>query len=324
MDRVSSVRAEAAVSHTRHVRKPDFFIIGAPKAGTTSLYTYLTAHPDIYMPELKEPFFFCSDLPGYRERATLVDDESKYLKLFARATDEHLSLGEASSLYLFSKVAVPNIVNFQPDARFIVMLRNPVDLVHSFHSQLVFSLHESVADFEQAWRLQRARAQGTCIPKDCLESALLQYRQVALLGEQVARLWTHICRSRVKILLLDEFAADPQRHYEEVLAFLDVPSDQRTEFPKENANKARRSRLLTRLLRHPPFPLNVLRDEYIRQVGVSAWPIQVVAKLNRKPVVRERLSLALRRELEEEFHDDVRRLELLIDRDLSHWIPVRR
>jgi hypothetical protein len=321
-DSVKTARKRSASEPEQRSRIPNFFIVGAPKAGTTSLFTYLAAHPQVYMPELKEPFYFCSDFPGYRNRATLVTCRSDYLKLFARATHQHLALGEASSLYLFSKVAISNILDFQPDARFIVMLRNPVDLVQSFHSQLLFSLHESVDDFVQAWRLQAARARDECVSKYCLEPAVLQYRDVAMLGEQFSRLLNRVCRSRIKVLLFDEFVADPRRYYEEVLDFLNVPNDHRTDFPKVNENKTRRSRILAQFLRCPPFPFQVLRDSYIRHVGASTWPIRMVAKLNRKPVARAPLSPQFRSELEDVFYDDVRLLERLIDCDLTHWIPM--
>lgn len=316
-------RTESAGPHKPAGRKPDFFIIGAPKAGTTSLYTYLAEHPRIFMPSMKEPFYFCDDMPLYREKATLVPNMTTYLELFAPATDEHLTCGEASPLYLFSKVAAPNILAFNADARFIVMLRNPVDLVHSFHSQLVFGLHEAVADFEQAWRLQQARAEGRRVPKDCLAPQLLQYRQVGMLGAQLARLLTHVCPTRVKVLLFDDFAADPRSQYEDVLAFLGVPSDHRSEFPRENANKLRRSRTIARWLRRPPFPLNVVRRQYLRRFGADSWAVRYPASLNRKPAQRTPLTTDMRRELEGDFHDDVRLLEHLVPRDLSNWIPAR-
>jgi hypothetical protein len=318
------MRTSLAERRVESARKPDFFIIGAPKSGTTSLYTYLAAHPQIFMPGIKEPFFFCADLPGYREQETLVTTMKGYLQFFAAATETHIACGEASVFYLFSKVAVPRILELNPNARFIVMLRNPVDLVYSFHSQLVYSLRESVIDFEQAWRLQDVRAQGRCIPEHCLERALLQYRQVGMLGEQVSRLFTHVCRSQVKFLLMDDLIKDPQGMYEAVLTFLGVPGDHRSEFPKMNANKTHRVRFLTEFIRYPPFPLNILRDFYRRHVGVGTWPSQMFSRLNEKVFTRKPLSSEMRLELEAEFYEDARLLECLINRDLSHWISTTR
>lgn len=312
----------AAETTSRPIRKPDFFIIGAPKAGTTSLYTYLAAHRQIFMPRIKEPFFFCSDLPAYREKMSLITDTTKYLNLFEAAKDQHLACGEASVFYLFSEVAVRRILEFNPAARFIVMLRNPIDLLYSFHSQLVYSLHESVVDFEYAWRLQDVRAQGRNIPNGSLEPALLQYRRVGMLGAQMQRLLSCVSRERVKVVLLEDMARDPRGVYEEVLAFLDVPSDHRSEFTRENTNKSYRSRWLAELIRTPPYPLDLLRNEYRRRFGIRTWPAMILARLNGKRASRPRLCPALRRELEDVFRDDVRLLEQLIGRDLTHWISV--
>jgi len=315
---MSPLRNTATASD--HMRKPDFFIIGAPKAGTTSLYRYLAANPHVFMSPLKEPFFFCTDFPGLRTRITFVTDTAKYLNLFRRAADRHLACGEASTLYLLSRVAVPNILAFQPAARFIVMLRNPVELVHAHHSQLVRAMLEPVMQFEDAWKLQIHRAQGKHLPKTCPEPILLQYRQIGLLGEQVERLLSIVPPPRVKILLLEELAADPQNVYEDLLKFLGVPSDQRAVFPQENAHQIYRSRLLARLIKAPPFPLNLLRDQYRRRIGIGTWPARILARWNGKAAKRASLPERFQCELEAEYHDDVRRLERVIQRDLSHWI----
>jgi hypothetical protein len=204
------------------------------------------------------------------------------------------------------------------------MLRNPVDLVYALHSQLVRNLWESITDFELAWRLQEARAQGQNIPAECLDPTLLQYRQVGLLGAQMQRLLSCVSRERVKAVLLDDMARDPRGVYEDVLAFLSVPSDHRSEFAKENTNAANRSRWLAELITTPPYLLDLLRNEYRRHIGIRTWPAVIIARLNSKKAPRPPLSPDFRRELEAEFHDDVRLLEHVIGRDLTHWIPIVR
>ena len=111
------------------MKKPNFFIIGAPKCGTTSLANWLAEHPRVFFSDTKEPHFFCTD--GYTGVKTL----KQYEKLFEDAKPHHLAVGEGSTHYLFSKVAVPNILVYNPDARFIVCLRNPVDMAPSLHSE---------------------------------------------------------------------------------------------------------------------------------------------------------------------------------------------
>ena len=110
-------------------RVPDFFIIGAPKSGTTSLSEYLRAHPGIFFSQPKEPFFYSEDYthPGRISR------RGDYLALFAGAPPGAL-LGEGSTWYLRSAVAVPRILQDNPDARFIVMLREPLAMLRSLHA----------------------------------------------------------------------------------------------------------------------------------------------------------------------------------------------
>src|SRR4051812_22016289 len=102
--------------------KPDFFIAGAPKSGTTALFEYLSRHPSVFMPDIKEPNFFSSDLhtKGQRFRA------DEYLALFEAARSDQLT-GEASAIYLYSAVAVARLMQHNPRARVVVILRNPVE-----------------------------------------------------------------------------------------------------------------------------------------------------------------------------------------------------
>jgi hypothetical protein len=112
-------------------RRPNFFIIGAPKSGTTSLYEYLEGHPDVFMSPVKEPFYFSPDVStGARQRYLYAPDHAAYLELFASAAAE-ARIGEASTTYMVSHEAPELIGAFAPDALLIAMVRNPVDMVHS-------------------------------------------------------------------------------------------------------------------------------------------------------------------------------------------------
>ena len=150
--------------------KPNFFIIGAPRAGTTSLCNYVADHPRIYFSPIKEPHFFSTDYPDHPR-----PDEREYERLFAVANGSYLAVGEGSTSYLSSLVAVPKILEYSPAAKFIVLMRHPIELAYSFHSHLVYHGGEDVEDFEQAWRLQPERAAGRCLPPDTPDSRLLQY-----------------------------------------------------------------------------------------------------------------------------------------------------
>ncbi len=297
--------------------KPNFFMVGAPKCGTTALYRYLSPHPSIFLSKLKEPHFFAKDLGTYPAVKTLED----YSGLFARSTSEHLRVGEASVYYLRSSVAIPNIHEFNPEARIIAMLRNPVDLVYSLHSQLLYWAEESEPDFETAWRLQERRRQGQDLPPRSREPSLVQYEHIGRLGTQTERLLSIFPREQVKLILYDDFAASPQTIYDEVLEFLDVPHDHRSEFPRVNENKRTRLPWLGQFLRKPPL---VLRKTY-RGLKQAVGPKRMDA-LRREVVehntVKERrsaLSQAFRAELVEVFREEVALLGSILGQDLRHW-----
>src|SRR5215469_17477012 len=110
--------------------RPSIFIVGAPKCGTTALYTYLKAHPDVFMSPLKEPQFFAEDLLGNRRN---VCNWESYLALFA-ATGRRRA-GEASAVYLGSPSAATKIKHFSPAAQIVIMLRNPVEVMHAEHGE---------------------------------------------------------------------------------------------------------------------------------------------------------------------------------------------
>jgi sulfotransferase family protein len=297
--------------------KPNFFIIGAPKCGTTALYEYLQPHPRIFLSAIKEPHYFARDLGTYPRIKTAAE----YAGIFAESGPEHLRVGEASVYYLRSTVAIPLIREFNPAARLIAMFRNPVEMVHSLHSQLLYVSEEDVEDFETAWRLQERRSRGLDLPPRIRSPLLVQYRQVGQFGTQAQRLLESFPQEQVKLISFDDFSASPQRVYDEVLEFLGVPHDGRTEFPRINENKRAKVAWLKQLYRKPP---PVLR-EAIRGLkqAVGSKRISVVKKkmvdLN---TVRERrapLTPAFRAELVETFREEVWLLSRLMGRDLSHW-----
>jgi hypothetical protein len=297
--------------------KPNFFIVGAPKCGTTALYEYLRLHPNVYMPELKEPHFFSTDLVTYH----IVRSMEEYTGLFASAGPEHRRVGEASASYLLSAAAAPAIREFNPDAKLIAMFRNPVDMVHSFHSQLLYWSEETVPDFETAWRLQEPRSRGLDLPRTCREPFWLQYERIGRFGTQVERLLAAFPPAQVKLILYDDFAASPQAVYDEVIAFLDLPHDHRTEFPRVNENKRSKVTWLRNFIRKPP---PVLRTAYrglkrtVVGVGISAVKERIL-DLNTTKERRPPLSPAFRAELVETFREEVALLSRLMRRDLSHW-----
>jgi hypothetical protein len=297
--------------------KPNFFIVGAPKCGTTALYEYLRGHPSIFMPKYKEPHFFAKDLGTY----PLIKSADAYAALFAEAGPQHTAVGEASVYYLRSTTALAGIKAYDPAARIVAMYRNPVDMIHSFHSQLLYVGEETVQDFEEAWRLQERRRQGLDRPPRSRGDFLLQYAELGRFGTQTQRVLDHFPRSQVKLILFEDFAANARNVYDDVIEFLGVPPDGRTDFARVNENKRARLDWLKRFLRKPPAGLRRSVRGLKRIVGserVGGLKSEIV-RLNTVKERRASLSPALRAEMVETFREEIRLLGRLLDRDLSHW-----
>lgn len=317
-DRPAGGFAHDLEDRRRH-RLPHFFIIGAPKCGTTALYTYLSGHRSIYMAQLNgrklEPQFFCTDFPGV---AQLSGDEA-YQALFEPAPPDSVC-GESSAWYLFSEVAVPKLVECVPDAKLIVMLRNPVDMAHSLHGQLVYSLREDVESFEEAWHLQDARRRGERLPRHHREASHLQYAEVCSFAPQLERLFRHVRPDNVKVILNEELAADPRSIYRSVLDFLGVPDDGRMDYPRVNESAAYRNRTVVRLIHRLPRAVDPLLYGAKRTLNrAGARPLGLLKRLNARPQPRASLRPAFRQYLADFFESDIRNTERILARSLQVW-----
>jgi len=293
------------------MKKPNFFIIGAPKCGTTSLATWLAEHPAVYMSPVKEPHHYCSDFAinyGYNNR-------NDYLSLFEKANENHLAVGEASVWYLNSEMAVPNILAELPNAKFIVMLRNPVKMAPSLHEQLLFSGNETNKLFDESWGLQDKRRRGQNIPRGCDEQKFILYEDACKLGEMIQRLYTHVLKENVKAIFLEDIIADPRKVWLDVLSFIGVTDDGRAEFPVYNSAKVRRSFFLKRI---NDMYLNFRQRFNLRPLGTGIF--KYIDKQNIREQKRVPLSPMMHKELVDFFKKDIKLLGELLNRDLDHWL----
>jgi hypothetical protein len=237
------------------------------------------------------------------------------------AQPEHTTRGESSVYYLYSRVALPNILEAHADAKFVVIVRNPIELAPSLHAQLLTNLNEDVADFPTAWRLQGVRAAGCCLPKDCMEPTYVQYAAVARLGEQLQRAYAVAGRERVHTILFDDFKRNPAQVYADVLTFLNLPHDGRREFPQVNGRTALRSRFFRQLINERRVP--ACFRHWGRQIGLHRVH-EMLKSWNEVKSARPVLNGDLHRELIATFRDDVSLLGDLVGRDLRHWLAMPR
>ncbi len=237
---------------------PNFFVIGAPRSGTTSLYEYLNSHPDVYMSPKKEPDFFSYSAlgkahpldsePGERSLADdaatdagLADDFAKYESLFAKAADQR-RVGEASAIYLGDPLAAWHLKSYRPDAKFIIVLRDPAERAfsHFVHAKRIYAEHspQSAADdrtvddeFERV--IEVALTDG--MPHELVTEQEIWIR-AGYYHAHLTRWYELFDRDRFKLFLFEDLAADPHLLMKEVFGHLDI--DDSFELPTTEAFNA--------------------------------------------------------------------------------------
>lgn len=293
--------------------RPDFFIVGAFKSGTTAMYEYLRQHPQVFMPFHKEPNFFGDDLTRHYGRLS----PAEYLVLFRDARPGQ-RVGEASTWYLYSTVAAREIAEFVPSAQIIVLLRNPVDVMHAQHSQLRFRSDESITDFADALEAEPARRRGEQLPPPPVRPETLFYRHSVHFSKQLQRYFDVFGRDRVHVVLFDDLVADAAAAYRGVLEFLGVDMTFQPEFAVHNENRRVRSGALQRFIYNPPRPLRAAA-QHLRRYPLVHRVRDRVLQANSRTAKRAAMDPALRAELRTEFAPEIDRLSGLIGRDLAAW-----
>jgi hypothetical protein len=232
-----------------HARTPDFFIVGHHKCGTTALYEMLRRHPQIFMSDLKEPWFFASDLPPRFPATTpLPQTLTEYLSLFAGARSDQ-RIGEATPSYLVSHAAATNIAAVQPDARIIAILREPASFLRSLHLQAVENHAETEPDLGKALALEERRRRGEAIPPHAMRPQELLYSEHVRYVEQLLRYDAVFSEQQVLILIYEDFRRDNDATVRRVLRFLQVDDSVPVEQVDVNPTVRVRSQRLYSLLR---------------------------------------------------------------------------
>jgi hypothetical protein len=289
------------------MRVPDFFIIGQAKSGTTALYEMLRRHPQIHMPEAKEPWFFATDMrPRFQHPMAGAAPESlqEYLELFAEAGPEQI-IGEASTSYLWSRTAAAGIAQAAPHARCIAILREPASFLRSLHLQLVQTHVESEKDLRTAFSLQEQRRRGKRVPRRSHRPQLLQYSDHVRYVEQLRRYEALFAPEQMMVLIYDDFRSENEETVRSVLRFLDVDAGYVIDVLQANPTIGLRSQGL---------------DDIVHAVSTGRGPVSRAAKGAVKALTphdaRRRLLRATQRRVvhasappaDEEFMLELRRL----------------
>jgi hypothetical protein len=311
------------------------FIVGAPRCGTTALSEYLRGHPEVCFSTPKEPHFFLRyDL---RDEAT---DElrqtvlAKYLDLYFPERHSSSVFAEGSVSYFYGPEQLEPVLRLWPRAKFIICLRNPLQMVPSLHQRLFYNGDETERHFDRAWSLVPDRREGRNIPRSCIEPRFLDYWEAGHLGKHLERFVSIVGPERCHISIFDDFKKDPGLEYRRVLEFLELPDDSRTDFDIHAESKDCRIAWVHRLMKRPPRAAMWLFDPEDLQVMVEGVGepspfldkiIEIRGKIidwNKVPARRPKIGSHVLTEMRNMFRKDVALLSELLGRDLTHWLET--
>ncbi len=292
-------------------RLPNFFIIGAAKAGTTSLYEYLRQHPDICLSYVKEPEFFSNDKLYAKGLGFYIDT------YFSECT-EYLVRGEASPHYLYYEKVARRIKAALPegDQKFLVILRNPIERAYSLYWNMICENHETLT-FPEAIRCESTRESKAELERDgCVR---FQYADSGMYAKQLRRYFKYFDRSNFHIIYQEDLKRDAQEVLDTVFRFLGVSNWQLGErLGRFNESGQAKSTILQRLLNQP----NSLKRNLGRLLPYRA-KYHIVSRLlqwNKRSFTYPPMDESTRQILRETFRKDIEELASITGRDLSHWL----
>lgn len=306
----SSIEAFAEPS-----RLPDFFLLGAPKCGTTSVFHWLQTHPDTYLP-LKEANFLSRDVWDDSGEPGAICDWADYLNRLCPPGSGGRLTGDCSPRALYSDLALEALATREDAPRLLILLRNPIDLVFSLHGQMVKEGVERELSFLRAWRrslILPARGEGRRADRR------LDYPMFGRFGARLERVFARFGPARVKVMILEEaLTRDRAAAFAEIATFLGL-RPLRRDLPIHNRRTAYRSaRLQAAMNRGRGAAMRGLAGLGLRPsrgTGLLRFATQLNTRSAKAPV----LSAEMRDELTAFFASDVAKTEQLLGRPVSAW-----
>lgn len=279
------------------------YIVGAQKSGTTTLADVISQHQDFYLVPGKEPNFFGQDLK--RHMPKLERDE--YERLFASANSSQIKI-DASTSYLMSSSAAREIKAYDAEAKIIIILRDPVCMLHSWHAQMLYTGDEDVNDFYEALMKENDRRHGGQLPRGVIFEERLYYTSVGKYLEQVNRYIKEFGRDAVKIILFEDFIKNVSGFAKEISEFCGIYDDYVFKTIHSNPNTVIRSPLLRDLrgLYVKSRYRNYMRN---KAPGLMSRLGRVYDKYNTKKSPREAMDPEAINYLRSELLDDADKLD---------------
>src|ERR687892_1682749 len=302
---------------------PNFFIVGARKCGTTSLYFYLKKIPGVYMSPIKELFYFAPNAVQ-TDAFDVIRDKKEYLRVFNKANG-HIAIGEATPGYLWDPDTPKLIHQAVPHARIIMILRDPIERAYS--NYLMWSKYTAIRSSFYDELMRDYKSQEKLYGRSQL------YVEFGMYYEQVKRYFDTFGMEQVKVIIFEEFVQHPAQTVNEVLAFLGVEytvteiKEQHNPYSVPRTPLSRWIFALFRWLRARNIRfyklLMLLPDSVLESLPLptgksSGFAAKILFKRTQKPKMEPEAF----KFLQEIYHGDVLRLESLLNRSLP-WPSVK-
>jgi len=295
-------------------RLPNLIIPGAAKSGTTTIHHYLAQHPRVYLPRVKEPHFFSNDRVWERGVASYVRSHFQRSAGFAVRAD-------ATPHYLFYEKAAQRIAQVLPAShqRFVIVLRDPVARAYSLYWNMVHEGHEELS-FEEALAQEESRPGTRAIEQ--LGGIRWQYFESGRYAKQIECWFRYFDRSRFAFVLSEDLQSAPEATMARVFGFVGLPALDALEPAAKNLAALPRSRALQNFLRRPSRA-----RKWLGSLVPEHWKrdfTEHILRANRRRFDYPPMRIETERMLRERFAPEVDRLQSLIERDLSAWLPPTR
>jgi hypothetical protein len=305
---------------TTRESRPDVLIMGAPKAGTTALHAALARHPQVYASPVKEPkYYLCGDAPppayagpgDAHSRREWIWRRTDYDALFAAAPPDSLRL-ESTPFYLYVPAARRRIAEELPEARLIVVVRDPIDRAYSNWMHLRVDGLEPASDFVAAWHAEDERVAAGWAP-------FWHYRRLGRYGEQLTDLLGRVDRERVLVLRYWQLVSQPVATLNQVARFLGIAEDQITTVPPDNTRPFVAPGLRTSVIGRAIRAGSAAGRLFPPQVWRRASEPLLAALQFRGPMQRPKLRVEQRSSLLGDCADDIELLEQLLGESFQDW-----
>ena len=289
--------------------EPNFFIVGGSKCGTTNISYYLDSHPEVFVSKLNEPYYFCKwDLSNNFKRESMIRDEVKYLELFKDVKTEKV-IGEATPSYLHSPNSAYKIKERFPDSKIIISIRNPIERAYSGYFSNEFMRKDNLSFKEMIDSHKKLIDENEFYIYNILEPGFF--------SKHIKRFQDNFTSDKIKVIVFEDYIKNTEKSIESILEFLELDTDfEFTEQPKRGyripKNKISKLTLENKTIRK-------LSTFFIPTVTRQQIGERFMLKETEKPV----MNLEERNYLKEIYEDDVKELEILLDKDLP-WLDFHR